>query len=160
MVLGSSNTKYVLESSQNDGPFQATEAKGEPLAPVVSGLAAGSAYRFRVRAENQAGVPTDWSEVQGVQLAPETLAGARGFPVPFRPGQGSEGITFDRIPENSTIKIFAMDGQAVKTLGTDSDGKAVWDLSNDDGRLVASGVYVADIEKDGSRKRLKLIIQK
>lgn len=35
----------------------------------------------------------------------------------------------------------------------------LWDMSNDDGQSVASGVYVAVSEKDGAIKRIKFVVQ-
>jgi hypothetical protein len=48
----------------------------------------------------------------------------------------------------------------VKSLATDATGRADWDLTNDEGQPVASGVYVAVMEKNGGRKRLKVVVQK
>jgi hypothetical protein len=80
--------------------------------------------------------------------------------VPFRPGLGAEGITFDRLPEETSIRIITMDGQLAKTLITKPTGDVFWDLTNDDGTSVVSGIYLAIIEKNGERKRLKVVVQK
>lgn len=90
----------------------------------------------------------------------DSLDGARAYPVPFRLGHGADGITFDHLPAETPIHIFTIDGRPVKTLVTDSDGKVTWDMTNDDSNTVMSGVYVALIEKNGERKKLKVVIQK
>ncbi len=93
-------------------------------------------------------------------IPPEAVDGARAYPVPFRPGLGADGITFDRLPEDTPIQIFTIDGRPVKQLTTKSTGDVLWDLTNDAGNPVASGVYVALIEKNGGRKKLNVVVQK
>jgi hypothetical protein len=73
---------------------------------------------------------------------------------------GAQGITFDQIPAETPVRLFTVDGRPVKTLTTDVDGKATWDMTNDEGTPVASGVYLAMIEKNGAKKRLKVVVQK
>jgi hypothetical protein len=113
-----------------------------------------------VKAENHAGVATEPSNTLSATIAPETMEGARAYPVPFRPGIGAEGITFDQIPEGSSVKIYTIDGRPVKTLSTDTAGKALWTLDNEEGSSVVSGVYMAVIEKAGARKKIKVVVQK
>jgi hypothetical protein len=92
--------------------------------------------------------------------APETVDGARGYPVPFRPAYGANGITFDRIPAETAVRIYTIDGRPVKILTTNTEGAVLWDLTNDDGSPVSSGVFLALMEKNGGRKRLKVVVQK
>lgn len=92
--------------------------------------------------------------------APDTVNGARAYPVPFRPGIGATGITFDRIPAETAVRIYTIDGRPVKTLTTNTGGSVLWDLTNDNNNQVASGVYLAIIEKDGNKKRFRVVVQK
>lgn len=85
---------------------------------------------------------------------------ARAYPVPFQPGRGSDRITFDRIPGGASIRLLTMDGRPVKTIVANADGVGEWDLTNDDGRPAVSGVYLAIVEMNGEKKRLKVVIQK
>jgi hypothetical protein len=152
-------TKYRIERSRGGEEFTlATTATS--LSPVMGDLTPGERYTFRVKAENHAGVATEPSNTLSATIAPETVEGARAYPVPFRPGIGAEGITFDRIPEGSSVKIYTADGRPVKTLSTDTAGKALWTLDNEEGNSVASGVYMAVIEKAGARKKIKVVVQK
>ncbi len=152
-------TKYRIERSRGGEEFTlATTATS--LSPVMGDLTPGERYTFRVKAENHAGVATEPSNTLSASLAPETMESARAYPVPFRPGIGAEGITFDRIPEGSSVKIYTVDGRPVKTLSTDTAGKVLWTLDNEEGSSVASGVYMAVIEKAGARKKIKVLVQK
>jgi len=78
-------------------------------------------------------------------------------------------IEFRNLPENATIKIFALSGDLVKTLehGPDSYGNLygsiAWDQRTDSGLRVAPGVYIYAIESHtegtvGSRTMGKLMI--
>jgi chitodextrinase len=151
-------TKYRIERSRGGGEF-ALATTVTSLSPVMGDLAPGERYTFRVKAENHAGVTTEPSNTLSATIAPETVEGARAYPVPFRPGIGAEGITFDRIPEGSSVKIYTVDGRPVKTLSTDTAGEALWTLDNEEGSSVVSGVYMAVIEKAGARKKIKVVVQ-
>jgi hypothetical protein len=90
-----------------------------------------------------------------------TLGGIRVFPNPWRADQHSDRtITFDRLPVNSTIKIFTLSGHEVRTLSADN-GSASWDRTNDSGDKVASGIYLyLATDNQGNQSRGKLAIIK
>ncbi len=50
-------------------------------------------------------------------------------------------MTFDHLAANTDIKIFTISGREVRRVSTTSDS-ATWDLKNDSGDHVASGVYL------------------
>jgi len=57
-------------------------------------------------------------------------------------------VTFSNLPEDITIKIFSLSGQLLRTLNTsDKDSPTSpflrWDLQNETGLRVASGLYIA-----------------
>ncbi|MBL0059756.1 MAG: fibronectin type III domain-containing protein [Elusimicrobia bacterium] len=135
---------------------------GSTTTVTVSGVVPDTVYYVRVRAFDGAGNLSDFRTVS-VRTLPEaslTVDTARAYPVPYRPGRGATGVTFDRTPEGADIRLFTNDGRLVKTLAGNSSGMAIWDLTNDDGTPVASGVYLAIIEKNGARKKLKVVVQK
>ncbi|MBI4055695.1 MAG: T9SS type A sorting domain-containing protein [Elusimicrobia bacterium] len=88
------------------------------------------------------------------------LIRAHAFPVPFRPSQGHTQITFTRLTPQATVKIFTLSGTLVKTLRKqDGMTDAVqWDVRNESGEKLASGLYLYLIESDGSKKQGKLLI--
>ena len=62
-----------------------------------------------------------------------------------------------------TIKIHTMTGLLVRTLVRDEalNGEPVtWDFKNDDGDLVASGLYIVSANVDGKIYREKLLFVK
>jgi hypothetical protein len=71
----------------------------------------------------------------------------RAYPNPWRSDRGyAQQITFDQLAGNTTIKIFTVSGHLIKTLGAQGSGlgtaSAIWDLTNDSGDRVASGIYI------------------
>ena len=68
-------------------------------------------------------------------------------------------LHFTNLPTSGacTIRIFDLAGQPVKSLyHTNSTQYEVWDLTNNFGLPVASGMYITHIETDGGNKVLKL----
>ena len=47
----------------------------------------------------------------------------------------------NHLPDGAIVKIFTLSGFWVKTLAPAVNGVAVWDLTNDSGQRVASGLY-------------------
>ncbi len=71
-------------------------------------------------------------------------------------------VTFNHLPEQATIRIFNLAGVLVRTIRHDQPGSQFerWDLSNEQGLPIGSGLYVAYIEMPnlGTTKVLKLAI--
>lgn len=100
-----------------------------------------------------------------VNLAPVSLNDVRAFPNPWRSDRHSgRDITFDHLTTGSEVKIFTISGHSVRTLqaATTSSGlAALWDLKNESGDMVASGIYVYSIkDAAGSKSKGKLAIIK
>jgi len=88
-----------------------------------------------------------------VTMVPADLSSVRVYPNPWRSDRhGGKLVTFDNLAINSTIKIFTVSGHWVKTLPTSSTS-VTWDLTNDSGDKVASGLYVYLITSDGGQKK-------
>ena len=77
------------------------------------------------------------------------------YPNPWRADRHGSGvpIIFDSVTADSTVKIFTMSGYLVRTLSPAS-GKASWDLKNDSGEMVASGIYLYSVA-DGHGNKLQ-----
>jgi hypothetical protein len=70
-------------------------------------------------------------------------------------------VTFTHLPENAKVRIFNLAGVLVKNIEKEDTGQFLrWDLANQDGLPVASGLYIAYIELPdlGVTKILKLAI--
>lgn len=105
-------------------------------------------------------------------LAVSDLSGVRVYPNPYKPNGGdsnhgvafnpsnpSSGIIFDTLTPSATIKIYTASGQLVRTLGPPNGSGAIqWDVLNDNGRDVATGLYLAIITSPGVSKSVKKVV--
>ncbi|MFC1637539.1 T9SS type A sorting domain-containing protein [Candidatus Margulisiibacteriota bacterium] len=99
-------------------------------------------------------------------LAPALLLGCAEdqtsnalFPDPYVPGDTN--ITFTDLNASCTIEIYTLEQQLVRTITeTDGDGQAVWDIKNEDGEDVSSGIYLYVITENDGIKKGKLVITK
>jgi hypothetical protein len=68
-------------------------------------------------------------------------------------------VTFTHLPERATIRIFTLAGIPVRVIEHDSPSQFErWDLTNQDGIPVASGIYLVHIDTPYGEKVLKLAI--
>ncbi len=83
----------------------------------------------------------------------------RVYPNPWRADKHDhKPITFDQLSPGCTIKLFTTSGHLVRQLST-TDGSAVWDMTNEKGELVASGMYVYLVTaEDGQTARGQIAI--
>jgi hypothetical protein len=110
---------------------------------------------------------TDNSTGKSATSAPKTislvvsdLSQVKVYPNPWRKDKhATQNVTFANLPIGSTVKLFTVSGHQVKSF-TESGGKAIWDLTNDSGDKVASGIYVylitvGDTGYGGNGQKLK-----
>jgi hypothetical protein len=101
--------------------------------------------------------------ISGISQAAVTLNSAhfdqvRVFPNPWRADQHSPVVTVGNLTVNTQIKIFTVSGRFVKALPMSSTS-TTWDLTNDSGEKVASGVYLVLMETDaGDKHTSKLVV--
>ncbi len=85
------------------------------------------------------------------------------YPNPYR-GIGPDGehvVVFAGLPERATIRVFTVQGLLVRTIEhQNSTGASRWDLKNDDGDAIASGVYLFTAENGGETVRGKLVVMR
>jgi hypothetical protein len=82
----------------------------------------------------------------------------------FKPSQGPLGISFKTLKTgNVTVRIYSMSGARVRTLVAASPvgnaatlTQASWDGRDEQGRPVASGLYVVSIQGAGLQSQLKV----
>jgi len=89
----------------------------------------------------------------------EDVSGAFAYPNPFKPSDGHTSVTFTDLGSVSTIKVFTLTGDLVKTIiENDGDGVATWNVKNEAGEDVASGLYYFVIRSGNDIKKGKLVI--
>ena len=67
-------------------------------------------------------------------------------------------IRFAGLSSAATIKIYDLAGNLVRKLAHTSGTNEVWDVKNNFGIMVASGMYIATIEAEGCEKVLKIAV--
>jgi hypothetical protein len=80
---------------------------------------------------------------------------------PAEPDRFTRFVTFNHLPTNATIRIFNLAGLQVRKLEKNAPGQFLrWDLQNESGLPVASGMYIAyiDMPDQGKQKVLKLMV--
>ncbi len=80
---------------------------------------------------------------------------------PSEPDRFTRFVTFNHLPPKATIRIFSLSGVQVRKIEKDKpDQFQTWDLQNEAGIPVASGLYIAhiDMPEVGKEKVLKLMI--
>lgn len=101
-----------------------------------------------------------------INSAKQQLSSINVFPNPyyginvFEKSSSEKFITFSHLPEKATIKIFNLGGIHVRTLHKNELSQFFrWDLRNEKGFFVASGLYVIYIDMENiGIKTLKLAV--
>lgn len=99
-------------------------------------------------------------------LIKEQISKINVFPNPYFANNRAETniyqrfVTFTNLPQKATIRVINLAGERVKTINHDNtSGFERWDLRNESGLPVASGMYIAFIEiPDAGTTTLKLAV--
>jgi hypothetical protein len=84
--------------------------------------------------------------------AADDLAGVYLFPNPYREGVHRARLMIAGLPAEATVRVFSLQGGIVRVLEeTDGDGGVAWDLRDEAGRAVPSGVYLIRVEAPGQK---------
>ncbi|RKY00135.1 hypothetical protein DRP77_11970, partial [Candidatus Poribacteria bacterium] len=91
---------------------------------------------------------------------PGTVDKVVAYPNPYIRGRSrSGGIHFVKLPERATILIYTLDGKLVRRIETEPGmGRAFWDLKNEAGREVDSGLYIYVVKCETGIKRGRLVV--
>jgi hypothetical protein len=146
-AAGISAAPSVIARSVGSAAFRTQLPKANA---AVQGLGTGY-YSVSVTAYDSDGNPSMPAQAFTTFLATD-LNGVKIHPSPWRSDLHSgHPITFDGLPANSTIKIFTVSGRWVKTI-SNANGLATWDVKNDSGDMVASGLYIYLVTDDQGNK--------
>ena len=78
-------------------------------------------------------------------LAFSVLLDIHPYPNPFRPAEGHNYIIFTNLPANSDIVIATISGDIVYHEDGIGQNDWMWDVKNEGGKDLASGVYLYNI---------------
>ena len=101
----------------------------------------------------------NWGVVNSWPSAQDNVNTSHVYPNPCNLGKGCTGVTFTRLTAKATLHIYTISGELVRTIeknsNIDSQG---WDLKNQSGRQVASGLYIYYNQGGGTSKKGRLVI--
>lgn len=172
----------VIETQSGRFAFQSNPDLADTTFTPPAPLQANTSYSWRVdaHAANSSGsgevhVASPGTFVISSDSAPTVTLLYQNFPNPFGRGMRSDktAIWFDLAhPARVRLTIYDIRQRMVRRLvpgllsdGTlppgayGRDGTLLWDGSDDAGRLVPPGVYVAVFEADGVRSSIKLLFK-
>ncbi|MCK4666984.1 T9SS type A sorting domain-containing protein [Candidatus Dependentiae bacterium] len=72
----------------------------------------------------------------------------------------SEYVIIENIPLNSELKIFTISGGILHSVNTGFQSTYFWKTKNKYGNIIASGVYLINVKKNGKSTTRKLVIIK
>ena len=83
------------------------------------------------------------------------------YPNPFQAKLGHTKVTFDNLTSTARIKIYKKTGELIyeRVIST-TDGRSAWDLTNNDGSGVASGIYIYLITSGDNKCTGKIAVLK
>jgi hypothetical protein len=90
--------------------------------------------------------------------ASDTVATVQVACNPLRPG--CSPMKFANLPVNTRLRIYTLVGTLVSELGTDGNGLAIWDGTNQNGASVASGVYFVFAQGAGASRTFKIAVER
>lgn len=84
------------------------------------------------------------------------------YPNPYREDRSrNQRVVFYQMVDYATIRLYDITGRLVKTIEKDQPGPtASWDLTNDTGKPVASGVYVYIVKSRQGEARGKIVLMR
>lgn len=81
-------------------------------------------------------------------------------PLKFSKTGGYEKMNFEGVLGGSEIKIYNFLGVHIRTVKSELDGTAVWDGRNEQQEIVASGVYIVQVEGNEGKKKIKVAVER
>ncbi|MGD9899905.1 MAG: gliding motility-associated C-terminal domain-containing protein [Calditrichaceae bacterium] len=141
--------EYGLEGNYSDQTAEDSKYMTEH-AQVLPGLRENSTYSYRIVSEDVNG---QISYSANLTFTTGVTSAINVFPIPYRKSERSEidGIFFANLPERSQISIYNLLGEPVfKSQRVDSFFR--WELRNDSGSHVKSGVYLYIIKNQNNEK--------
>ena len=124
-------------------------AVGKPLTLKVSGL----------QSAGGAAMKPGYGDTIQLLFAAANLDNVYTFPNPYRLWIDPEGITFANLTPEAEIRIMTTEGRTLRVLYEENgDGGLVWDVRDEQGRLVPAGIYLYRVTAASKVKLGKLAV--
>jgi hypothetical protein len=102
------------------------------------------------------------STITATLVAAKDLSEVVVYPNPFRADKNKASkVTFFRLTDKVTIRLYDISGHLVRVIEKNIAGPSMgWDLTNEHGQAVASGVYIYIIKSDTEEVRGKIMLMR
>ena len=101
----------------------------------------------------------NWGIVNSWSPAQDNVKTSHVYPNPCNLSKGCTGVTFTRLTAKATLRIYTISGELVRTIEKNSNiDSEPWDLKNQSGRQVASGLYIYYNQGGGTSKKGRLVV--
>ena len=154
-------TNYRLDPTGRVAAVQWTPEQADRVTVEVEGRAIGatgletSLVVERMRSVSGARLAREGNTISLTQAA-DNLADVYVFPNPYREAEHQPRIVVAGLPPEATINIYSVQGEPVRRLEErDGDGGIAWDLTDEEGRLVPSGIYLVRVEAPDQKPALR-----
>ena len=94
------------------------------------------------------------------RIPPNDFSSAYFYPNPFQPHKGHTRVHLNNLPENTSVYIYTLSGELVRKLESSSSGQVLWDVRNQSGDIVSSGVYLMLLKTDKASTTLKVAVER
>ena len=136
----------------------------EPTSFVDADVYPGLRYFYAINAANEFDGRSNFSASASIVIpegvgaaAPLDLENVIVVPNPYRPSADANAIEFRNLTRHATIRIYNSNGNLVKLIDRAKEGPVEhWDGRNNEGELIAPGVYVYHVEAPISAGRGKI----
>ena len=133
-----------------------TIAPDSPIGPF------GVNYFITVRnVTSETGVPIRFGQGDTAALifSSPDLANIFAYPNPYRSDSGQDFVTIAGLTSEAKVRIMTTSGRIIRTLEeTDGNGGVTWDLKDESGSQVSSGVYIFYVVGEGEKATGKLAV--
>ncbi|PIU19367.1 MAG: hypothetical protein COT18_07900 [Elusimicrobia bacterium CG08_land_8_20_14_0_20_59_10] len=100
-----------------------------------------------------------WGMLNAVRPAQLDVSSAHVFPNPCNVRAGCNGVTFTRLTLNAEISVFTISGERVRKIHKTGNIDGIgWDLKNEAGSRVASGLYLYFINGGETTRKGKIVV--
>ena len=120
----------------------------------AGGLQAGDVFEFSTAGygATEPDLETQRARLDEIGIVPNPYKAFSDYEVDL----ANDEVRFTGLPDVATIRVFTLHGTIVRTLRKDSPGlrSLSWDVRNEDGRKLASGMYLIHVEVPGVGERV------
>jgi hypothetical protein len=132
---------------------------------VVHKWSVAGQFTLKIKAVDVKGAESEWSQAVEVNIqagsngsklqAPVDFSQVVVYPNPWKISSGpAGGIKFDYLPKNTRLAVYNIAGEMIYKQEGIQTNSTNWDLRNDSGESVASGVYIYLLADEGGHKKI------